>query len=486
MIIVHIIFNWLLLLGYWVLIFKIIKILFIKRRSVSEFTAWVLAIYILPIVGIIAYLLLGELNFEKKRQKRNKIVSFFFKEWINNLKKYRYIFSEKNSDVAYSVFELCKYRQGMHGLTGNDIQLLINTQDIIQQLICDIKIAKKNIEIVFYAWQVDGLINQVMVALIDAAHRGVHCRIMLDAIGSMNFFRSIYFNKMREAGIIIVKALHIDILHIFYRRMDLRQHRKMVLIDNYISYVGSMNMVDPKFFKKNVGVGKWVDIMLRIKGPATIVMKMIFSFDWIVETGKRILFFPIKFNIFSIKKFSNHTMHIIASGPGFPKEIIHQALLTSIYSARKILVITTPYLIPSNDLLCAICSAAQRGVKVYIIIPFSNDSILVNWASRVFFSELLEAGVFIYQFKGGLLHTKSILIDNQLSLIGTANLDMRSLWLNYEITLIIDSNDFGKNLFLVQKKYISRSKLIEAISWSKRPYWKKIVERFFYLFSPLL
>jgi cardiolipin synthase len=177
---------------------------------------------------------------------------------------------------------------------------------------------------------------------------------------------------------------------------------------------------------------------------------------------------------------------VIASGPGFPEEMIHQALLTAAYSAREQLIMTTPYFVPSDDLLHAICTAAQRGVEVSIIVPRKNDSMLVDWASRAFFNELLEAGVNIYQFEGGLLHTKSVLVDGQLSLVGTVNLDMRSLWLNFEITLVIDDDGFGADLARVQEDYIARSTLLNGKKWLNRPLWHRIVERLFYFFSPLL
>ncbi|KJT86800.1 cardiolipin synthetase, partial [Salmonella enterica subsp. enterica serovar Heidelberg str. 670102-3] len=191
-------------------------------------------------------------------------------------------------------------------------------------------------------------------------------------------------------------------------------------------------------------------------------------------------------NIMPFEQASGHTIHTIASGPGFPEDLIHQALLTATYAAREYLIMTTPYFVPSDDLLHAICTAAQRGVDVSIILPRKNDSLLVGWASRAFFSELLAAGVKIYQFEGGLLHTKSVLVDGELSLVGTVNLDMRSLWLNFEITLVIDDTGFGADLAAVQDDYISRSRLLDARLWVKRPLWQRITERLFYFFSPLL
>jgi len=179
-------------------------------------------------------------------------------------------------------------------------------------------------------------------------------------------------------------------------------------------------------------------------------------------------------------------LQVIASGPGFPEDIIHQALLTAVYSAREQLIMTTPYFVPSEDLLHAICTASQRGVEVIIILPYRSNSIIVSWASRAFFADLLKAKVKIYQFQGGMLHSKSVLVDKQLSLIGTVNLDMRSLWLNFEITVAIDDRDFGENLASLQNDYVKNSVLLEKDQWEKRSVWQSITERLFYFFSPLV
>lgn len=486
MIMFYTVINWLLLFSYWLLIIGVILRILMKRRAVPSAMAWLLVIYILPLVGIIIYLLFGELNLGKQRAKRSKAMWSSTAQWIEDLKVYRCIFATENSDIARSIFKLCEHRQGMGGLKGNQIRLLTNTDRAMKVLIRDIKFAQHTINMVFYIWQAGGLVDQVTEELIAAARRGVRCRLMLDSAGSVNFFRSLCPTLMREAGVNVVEVLHVSLLRIFLRRMDLRQHRKMVLIDNHISYTGSMNMVDPRFFKQNAKVGQWIDVIARMEGPVTSAMGVVFSCDWEIETGERILPSPNINNIIPLEQASGHIIQVIASGPGFQEGIIHQVLLTSLYAAREQLVITTPYLVPSDDLLYAICTAAQRGVEVLIILPQENDSVLVGWASRAFFAELLEAGVLIYQFKGGLLHTKSILIDRQLSLVGTVNLDMRSLWLNFEITLVIDNKDFGSDLAQLHEDYIAHSSLINTQEWSQRPYWQRIIERLCYFFSPLL
>lgn len=478
--------TWLTILGYWLLIFSVTIRIFSKRRAISSAMAWLLVIYILPIIGIVTWLFFKEFYLGKRRLKLASTMWSKKNKWLNNLKSCSSIFEKNNSEVATAVFQLCKHRQGISGIKYSKLKLLANTKEIIKTLIHDIYLARNNIEIVFYIWKPGGLADDVAIALMKSAKRGIKCRVMLDSAGSLEFFRSKWANIMRNSGIQIVEALKINLYHFFLRRIDLRQHRKFILIDNYITYTGSMNLVDPRLFKKSSNVGQWIDLMIRIEGPVATTMGIVYSCDWEIETGKKI--FPRKpqCKIATLSKNETSAIQIIASGPGFTENIIHQVLLTSIYSARKKIIITTPYLIPSDDLLYAICSAAQRGVEVSLIIPKSNDSILVKWASRVFFSELLESGVKIYQFEKGLLHSKSILIDMQLSLIGTANLDMRSLWLNLEITLVVDNSTFGKDLFLLHSEYISHSRLVDPKLWAIRSYWKKVIEKLFYLLSPLL
>ncbi|MBV4366987.1 cardiolipin synthase [Erwinia sp. BNK-24-b] len=478
--------SWLLVFGYWLLIAGVTLRVLMKRRTVPSAMAWLLVIYILPLVGIVAYLSFGELHLGKRRAERARTMWPSTAKWLNDLKSCHSIFARDNSDVARSLFQLCENRQGIAGVKGNQLQLLTSTDDTMQALIRDIQLARHNIEMVFYIWQPGGMADEVAETLMAAARRGVHCRLMLDSAGSVQFFRSPWPAMMRNAGIDVVESLKVSLLRVFLRRMDLRQHRKVVLIDNYIAYTGSMNLVDPRYFKQDAGVGQWIDLMARMEGPVATTMGIIYSCDWEIETGKRILPPPPDGTIMPFEQESGHTIQVIASGPGFPEDLIHQALLTAVYSAREQLIMTTPYFVPSDDLLHAICTAAQRGVEVSIIVPKHNDSLLVDWASRSFFAELLEAGVRIYQFEDGLLHTKSVLVDGQLSLVGTVNLDMRSLWLNFEITLVIDDDGFGSDLARVQDDYIARSQLLDAKRWLQRAYWQRIVERLFYFFSPLL
>lgn len=481
----HTLISSLIFLTYWLLIVATSLRIVFKRRPTTYVIAWMLIIYILPIFGIILYFAIGEAHLGQQRVKRAQQMRPTIAKFINRLEDFPDIFTRNVSQVSKPIFQLCKHQTGLDGINGNHIELLSETDEIFDRLIDDINHATSNIEMVFYIWNEGGRADDVENALIAATKRGVTCRLMVDSAGSRHFIRTKASKRMRDAGITIIEALKVNLLRFMFRRLDLRQHRKVAIIDNYISYTGSMNIVDPRYFKQNKHIGEWVDIMVRMNGPVTTLMGAIYASDWELETGKY-LALPQITEFAEPPEEKKHIMQLIASGPGYTENMIHQVLLTAIYSAQEQIIFTTPYLVPSDDILHAVVTAAQRGVEVIIIVPKKNDSLMVKWASRAFFSELLEGGVKLYQFNDNLLHTKSVLIDNQLSLVGTVNLDMRSLWLNFEITTVIDDAEFAKSLSQLLHKYLSNSDIVNIDEWKKRPIWQRVIERLFYFFAPLL
>lgn len=477
--------TWVGIFLYWLVIAGVTMRVVFKRRVVGVSLAWLMIIYIIPIGGVFAYLLVGELNLGKKRAERAKEMFLPFADWFRCLYDCSGHQPKKISHHARPISDLCENRLGIPTLCGNTLSLQNSPHAILRSLIEDIHQAEESIQLEFYIWHPGGLADEVATALILAAKRGVKVKILLDAAGSMRFFRSHWPKLMRLAGIELIEALAVSPLRMFLRRLDLRQHRKIVVVDNTIAYTGSMNLVDPEHFKTDAGVGQWIDIMVRVTGPTVSVLNGIQAWDWEVETGERYLPLIPSCELDSLPA-EPATVQVIPSGPGMPDEIIHQVLLLSIYQAKKSVVITTPYFVPSENLLHALESAAERGVSVHIVIPDKNDSVMVEWASRSFFTELLSAGVKLHRFHAGLLHTKSVVIDDSHCLIGTVNLDMRSLWLNFEVTLAVDNPAFTRQLSQLQQEYIQDSVHIELSEWEKRPVIKKLVEQFFYMFSPLL
>ena len=458
-----------------------------KRRPASISLAWLAVIYALPFAGVIIYLIFGELYLGKKRVQRAAAMLGPFTQRIN-LCAASYLIAcdaDKRSLVT-PLRELIYGRFQMPAVTGNQLTLLTSPHGILEQIIVDVNTATHVVYLEFYIWAVGGKTDLVASALINAAKRGVDCRVMLDSVGSSPFFKSRWPKLFKQAGVHLIEVLPVGPMRIFFHRQDLRMHRKLIAIDNHVGYTGSMNLVDPEIFKQNAGVGEWVDIMIRMQGPIIPITGSLLEWDWEMETGESLVNTRVsKYQESAVFEESSH-VQMIPSGPYFDDDNIHQVLVSAIYSAQQSLILTTPYFVPDETLHAALKTASARGVKVQIILPAKNDSRMVDYACKGFFDELLVCGVEIYQYQNGLLHTKSILVDNELCLVGTVNLDKRSFWLNFEVTLLIDKSPFIEELYQLQLSYIAHSHQVCLTQWRQRGRVQRFLESLFYLFNPLL
>ena len=452
----------------WMLTITITLRLIIKKQSVPTMLSWLIVIYVFPVVGIIAYLIFGEINLGKHRAAMFEQLKPKYMNWFNRLSHCDNLVNTQTNLLYRPIFDLANQRLGVPCILGNELHILDTPESIMRSIIRDINQAEKSINMVFYIWSAKGLVNEVTQALINARQRGVAIHILLDSVGSHAFLKSAECQVMRD------------------NRIDLRQHRKIIVIDNQISYTGSMNMVDPKFFKKDSNVGEWIDIMVRINGPVSAVLNGLHAWDWEIETRVKLPLEEPDCPLLPLEQNNSHAVQILATGPCFPDDLMVQSLAIAIFSARKSIVITSPYFVPSHNIAEALRIAALRGVEVSIIIPKENDSLMVHWASRTFFDDLLAAGVKIYHFNQGLLHTKSMLIDNRLALVGTVNMDMRSFLLNFEVTMVVEDPAFANEISLLHEGYIKNSALIDYAQWRKRSVYQRIIEKLFFLFSPLL
>ncbi len=457
-----------------------------KRRTASVSLAWLAVIYALPFAGVIIYFIFGELYLGKKRVQRARAMLQPFTDWVTSFTE-QYSRSPADGDwFAKPLNDLVISRFQMPSVLGNELSLLTSPETILSRIIDDIERADEKIYMEFYIWSPGGQADLVAEALIGAAGRGVDCHLLLDSVGSSDFFASRWPQKMIAAGIQLVEVLPVGAMRIFFQRQDLRMHRKLIAIDNRVGYTGSMNLVDPQYFKKDAGVGEWIDIMIRMRGPAVPIISSLLEWDWEMETGERLLqMTPEALPHIELYNEDNH-IQVIPSGPYSDDDNIHQVLVSAVYAAKESLILTTPYFVPDEALHAALRAASARGVKVRIILPAKNDSRIVDYACKAFFDELLACGVEIFQYENGLLHTKSILIDKKICLVGTVNLDKRSFWLNFEVTLLIDDSPFIEDLYQLQLSYIQHSHRIELTEWRKRSWMQRFLESLFYLFNPLL
>ncbi len=474
---------------WFVILHVIIAILFFLRiiwvrRPVGVAVSWLLIIVSFPIIGLILYLTIGERPVG--RALTSKIIRME-REYAKISKAMRQLHEADRALLdpdAHAISLLAEAKNGTPVAAGNRIELYTNSLEILQHFIDEIHRAQKSLHLEFYIWSLGGDADRVGEALITAAKRGVKCRVLLDSLGSSAWFKSAWPNRFKAAKIQVTEALPIQFGRFQFRRADLRLHRKIFVIDGETAWTGSMNLVDPRTFKQDSGVGEWVDAMVRIEGPVVSQFELTFSYDWSVDNPKVMRF--EERDPLNRQSSGNVLAQEFSSGPVYRDDILYQVLLSAILDARKELVITTPYFVPDEGLVQALMAAAHRGVKVKLIVPRLNDSTLVAWSSRSFYSTLLGAGVEIAEFKGGLLHTKSLLIDERIAIFGSVNFDQRSLRLNFEISLIVYDQAFCTQLKALTTGYLKRSNLINRTGWERRPRWRRLLENTAHLASPLL
>lgn len=457
-----------------------------RKRAPSVSFAWLAVILMIPFGGALIYLLLGEYRLGERRAGRLAKDRPVLREWSGALRDIPAIDWQGINPACQPLDLQILTTTGMPTMPGNRLELIDTADRFFSLLLDDIHRARSSCFLEFYILDEDGRMDELIKALLAARQRGVACRVLLDAIGAKRFLRSHAAKRLRKGGVEVVAALPAGLIRALFVRIDLRNHRKIAVIDGEIAYTGSQNLVDPRFFKQEDGLGEWVDAMVRITGPVVELLAATFLFDWLLEHGQS----PTKYRgitgIRPVAPAGEALVQLAPSGPGYGEDTIHNLLLTAIYAARLELILTTPYFVPDNAILAALRSAAQRGVAVTIIIPEKNDSRLVHYASRARFDALSQAGVRIMAFHGGLLHTKSITVDNNFCLLGSVNLDMRSFWLNFEMTLVIYDHNFTDRVRGLQHRYLAQAREHDAAAFAARPYRQRFLENVALLLGPLL
>ncbi len=457
-----------------------------RKRAASVTLAWLVVILLLPFVGAFIYLLFGENRLGEHRAARAAADLEVITRWADALRQRTRVDWDKINPECLPLHRQIDSTIGIPTMPGNRLDLISSPEEFFRRLIADIDRARSSCFLEFYIWNEGGMADQVAEALVRARRRGVSCRVLLDSIGSKEFLASPSCHRLRAQGIEITEALPAGLMRALFVRIDLRNHRKIVTIDGKTGYSGSQNLVDPRYFKQEEGVGQWIDTMVRVEGPVVEIMTASFLYDWLIETRQSIEELTTSPEIHPVPHHGRAPVQLVPSGPGFGEDTIHNLLLTAIYAARKELILTTPYFVPDNAILAALKSAAQRGVEVTVILPEKNDSRLVQYASRAHFGQLLEAGVRIMAFSSGLLHAKTITVDRDFSLIGSVNLDMRSFWLNFEMTLFIYDREFTIRLCELQHRYLRQARPITRAELSGRPASQRFLENCALLVGPLL
>ncbi|MCO8120605.1 cardiolipin synthase [Stieleria sp. TO1_6] len=459
-----------------ILIAVILRVLLREHREPASRIAWIAVVCAVPIGGIVAYLFLGEVNLGRHRKHRLRQLS-------SALSSRGAVPENPNPSMQViprdyqPSFAVGQSISGFAPVTGNQATLMSDSNVTIDTMVADIDAAKHHVHLIFYIWLADRNGSKIVEALQRAAKRGVRCRAMADGLGSRGIINSVHWKSMRDAGVQLSIALPINrpLLRAFFRRIDLRNHRKLLVIDSRIAYCGSQNCADPEFLIKPK-YAPWVDIVLRFEGPIAQQNQWLFAYDWMTSVNEdlhALLVSPVP------SQEGGFPAQVVATGPDVRCSAMPEMFVSLIYSARDELVISTPYFVPTESLQAALCSAAYRGVDTKIVFPARNDSRIVAAASRSYYADLLAAGVKIHEYSGGLLHAKTLTIDGAVSMIGSANMDRRSFELNYENNVLLADDEMTGQIRQRQQTYLDSSTQVtsqEVAQWSfSRRIWNNTI-----------
>lgn len=367
---------------------------------------------------------------------------------------------------------------------GNTAQVAPDADVAITSIVADIDASTRTVHLSFYIWLGDCNGTKVVDAVCRAAGRGITCRIVADAIGSHALIRSPQWTAMREAGAHVYASLPVPFgLGLFAgHRTDLRNHRKIIVVDGRTTWCGSQNCADPAFLPKRK-FAPWVDILIRYEGPVARQAELIFASAWMAETGEdmtRVMAadppLPLPDGFAAIA---------VGTGPMSPHATMTDIFLAVLAAARERVVITTPYFAPDPSLLDAIIAAARRGVKLTIIFPQRNDSRIVSAISRAYYPLLARAGIHIFEFRGGLLHAKTLVVDDALALVGSANMDRRSLDLNFENNVLFESVALAAEVRAHQQRWLDDAVEIDHDGVAERSLPRRFVDNLLTMAAPL-
>lgn len=456
------------------------RVLIRPQMEPSVRLAWIMVIEALPLVGILAYVLFGEVRMKQAEVQRMADV----RDRLTGLRTPTDALMADPPDFARPVIAANAAVGGMSSVTGNRIVLLEESDEAIDRLVDAIDGARDHVHLLFYIWLTDHSGGKVADALSRAALRGVAVRVIVDALGSRVLVRSQYWTQMKEAGAECVTAFPwgLPFISILFQRLDLRNHRKILVIDNRLAFTGSRNCADMAFAVKP-RFAPWVDVLFSVEGPAVRQLQAIFLGDWMSYTGRDLG--PMLAPVDMIADCTT-IAQVVATGPDRREGSISDCLSGMLHAARERVTITTPYYVPDMALDAAIRAAARRGVAVTMILPERNDSLIVEATSQGFYYGLLEAGVRLILFRPGLLHAKILSVDGRMAMVGSANLDRRSFDLNYEVNMTVVDKALVATLDERQASYVDRGRVMtldEVKNWSV---WRRLRNNLLALASPLL
>lgn len=469
---------------YLFTIIFVVALIIHEKRDPVRTISWVLVIILLPIIGIFLYFVFGQ-NYRKQKLFSRKglkdlaLLDELMEEQLISLSKHK--LGWNINDSFRPIIRLLLNNSKSLYTENNSVKLLNNGADTFNAIIEDLSKAEVFIHLEYYIFSDDKIGTKIQEILIEKAKSGVEVRLIYDDVGSWSL-KSSFVQTMRNAGIEVHPFMEVSFPW-FTRKVNFRNHRKIVVVDGLVGFVGGVNVAD-RYIEGDPNLGFWRDTHLRIEGDAVHLLGIVFQMDWFFVSGKT--FKDEEKYLPSVAQVGDTPVQICSAGPDSDWASIMQAYFSAITRAKKHIYISTPYFMPNESILTAIKTAALSGVDVRIMIPHKSDSVIVYWSTLSYLAEMLEAGVKFYLYEKGFNHSKIIMVDSYFASIGTANLDIRSFEDNFEVSAFIYDHSFAMELESQFHKDLLDCRLITLHTWERRPFINGLKESIARLFSPLL
>lgn len=467
-------------------IFLAVTVIFLERRNASSTWAWLMVLFFIPVLGFIMYLILGQ---KVRKRKLNKLLGDNERIIEAALERQKTELSNKLLFPPDSV--LANYQDMIYlnlvtsyalYTNNNFIDIYTDGHQKFDSLMADIEAAQHHVHLVYYIVRDDELGRRLLRTLTRKAAAGIEVLFLYDHIGSSSlprrFFRELRAAGGKEAAFFPSRIPYLNL------KINYRNHRKLAIIDGKVGYIGGFNIGD-EYLGLNKHFGEWRDTHLKVEGSAVLQMQAQFLMDWNLAAASKIelneMYFP------DPRGVAGHIgMQLVASGPDTEYQEIKQAYIKMIYSARSTICLQTPYFVPDDSLLSALRIAALSGVDVSIMLPSKPDHFFVYWATHSYIGELLGSGIKVYLYQKGFLHAKTLVVDSKVASVGTANLDIRSFKLNFEMNAFIYDTETALKLMDIFRLDVAESHRLTPEEYESRPKFNRFRESISRLLSPIL
>lgn len=464
---------------------RVLAIIFVPRnRRPTAAMAWLLAIYFIPIIGVVLFLLIGNPRLPRKRRNKQAALNETIRRLSHGLELGTL---RPHAPEWFRATVRLNRNLGAMPISGdNGATLISDYQESIDAMASAIREATDYVHVEFYILQADATTESFFAAMEEVAARGVKVRVLLDhwANRGKPFYKQT-LKRLTDMGADWRLMLPVQPFRGAYTRPDLRNHRKLVVVDGRVAFTGSQNVTDSTYnLKKNIKRGlHWVDMMTRVDGPVVGSINAVFLSDWYSETDEVV----DNLDLFDPRPGTGDLdCQVIPSGPGFEYQNNLKLFMSLLFAAQKKLIIVSPYFVPDEGLLLAIQTACQRGVHVELFVSEEGDQAMVYHAQRSYYEALLRGGVKIYMYrKPYILHSKSMSIDDEVAVIGSSNMDMRSFGLNLEISLLVRGEEYVQQLRAVEDEYRSLSRELTLDEWLTQPLRSTVLDNLARLTSSL-